>query len=413
MAEPKRLSSGRWKVRYRAPLGRPRSKVCGTKGEARAYVEEIGHAARHREWIAPELGRMLLAEWVEMYMSTVVHLRPTTVCLYEREFEHILRRFGQTQLIQLQLLAIQAWLAELLAGEMARFFGPSKVPTASSDPPSGGGEGGHCQERLNSVQPPHVELNEMRFLLPEQAVALAEAIDPWYRTFVYTALETGMRWSELVGLRRSGVNLLHRSIAVTEQLVFIAGDTTTGREKRWVRQRPKTRAGVRSITISRFLAERLQEQLAERSQLGQDGLVFTNQRGNAIGGSIFNKRHWQAARATVGVPDLRFHDLRHTAVALAIAQGAHPKAIQRRMGHSTINMTLDRYGHLFPELDEQVARDLDGVLRLAYSAQQTGGAVSTSPEQTQIEVLLSRRRYPAYRNSDSVASPMSSARGNR
>jgi hypothetical protein len=47
------------------------------------------------------------------------------------------------------------------------------------------------------------------------------------------------------------------------------------------------------------------------------------------------------------------------------------------MGHSTINMTLDRYGHLFPELDEQIARDMDGVLRLAYSAQQTRGAVST------------------------------------
>ncbi len=59
MAEPRRLSSGRWKVRYRDPLGRPRNKVCDTKGEARASVEEIGHAARHREWIAPELGRML------------------------------------------------------------------------------------------------------------------------------------------------------------------------------------------------------------------------------------------------------------------------------------------------------------------------------------------------------------------
>ena len=61
--------------------GCPRSKVCDTKAEARAYVEEIGHAARHREWIAPERGRMLLTEWVAMYMSTVVHLRPTTVCL--------------------------------------------------------------------------------------------------------------------------------------------------------------------------------------------------------------------------------------------------------------------------------------------------------------------------------------------
>ena len=51
----------------------------------------------------------------------------------------------------------------------------------------------------------------------------------------------------------------------------------------------------------------------------------------------------------------RFHDLRHTSVALAIAVGAHPKAIQTRMGHSSINVTLDRYGHLFPELDEAIA----------------------------------------------------------
>lgn len=94
MAEPKRLPSRRWKVRYREPLGRPRSKVCDTKAEARAWVEEIGHAGRHREWIAPERGRMLLAEWVALYLSTVVHLRPTSVSLYEREFAHILRRFG-------------------------------------------------------------------------------------------------------------------------------------------------------------------------------------------------------------------------------------------------------------------------------------------------------------------------------
>jgi integrase len=55
----------------------------------------------------------------------------------------------------------------------------------------------------------------------------------------------------------------------------------------------------------------------------------------------------------------RFHDLRHTSVALAIASGAHPKAIQVRMGHSTISVTLDRYGHLFPELDEAIAVAFD------------------------------------------------------
>ena len=99
-------------------------------------------------------------------------------------------------------------------------------------------------------------------------------------------------------------------------------------------------------------------------------------RGGPIGGSIFNKRHWQGARSAAGLGELRFHDLRHTAVALAIAQGAHPKAIQRRMGHSTINMTLDRYGHLFPELDEKIASDLGAVMQEASSSYKPGTVVT-------------------------------------
>jgi hypothetical protein len=56
-----------------------------------------------------------------------------------------------------------------------------------------------------------------------------------------------------------------------------------------------------------------------------------------------------------------FHDLRHTAVALAIAEGAHPKAIQARLGHASITMTLNTYGHLFPSLDVELADRLDAV----------------------------------------------------
>ena len=84
MGEPKKLPNGRWKIRYRDPQGRPRSKVCATKAEARDWVQEIGHAGRARAWVAPELGRITLRKWAEEYMSTVVHLRPTTVWLYQR-----------------------------------------------------------------------------------------------------------------------------------------------------------------------------------------------------------------------------------------------------------------------------------------------------------------------------------------
>lgn len=61
----------------------------------------------------------------------------------------------------------------------------------------------------------------------------------------------------------------------------------------------------------------------------------------------------------------RFHDLRHTHAALLIAQGAHPKAIQYRLGHSSITVTLDRYGHLFPALDDALTDALDATYRAA------------------------------------------------
>jgi site-specific recombinase XerD len=61
-----------------------------------------------------------------------------------------------------------------------------------------------------------------------------------------------------------------------------------------------------------------------------------------------------------GLPTgLRFHDLRHTAVALLVDQGAHPLAVRERLGHSSITTTMDRYGHLFPSLDESLTEGLD------------------------------------------------------
>lgn len=64
-------------------------------------------------------------------------------------------------------------------------------------------------------------------------------------------------------------------------------------------------------------------------------------------------------RAERHTPLYRFHDLRHTCASLLIAQGAHPKEIQERLGHSTIRITFDRYGHLFPSLDERLRDGLD------------------------------------------------------
>jgi hypothetical protein len=83
-----------------------------------------------------------------------------------------------------------------------------------------------------------------------------------------------------------------------------------------------------------------------------------------------------------GLEPLRFHDLRHTAAALAIKAGAHPRAIMERLGHSSITTTLNQYGHLFPELDQALAGRLDEMAQSAFEAgpirDQGGTAASRS-----------------------------------
>jgi integrase len=197
------------------------------------------------------------------------------------------------------------------------------------------------------VQPPRVPKREMVFLTWEQSVDLAEAVGERYRALFYLAVDSGMRWSELVGLRRAKVDLQRRKVRVTEQLIRLESGE-------WLRKETKTAAGVRSITISPETAKILAAHIERYTAPALDALVFPNSAGNPLMSSSFWQHHFQPALRAAGL-SCRFHDLRHTSVALAIAEGAHPKAIQARMGHSSINVTLDRYGHLLPELDEAIA----------------------------------------------------------
>jgi integrase len=65
-----------------------------------------------------------------------------------------------------------------------------------------------------------------------------------------------------------------------------------------------------------------------------------------------------------GLPEIRFHDLRHTAATLMLQKGIHPKVVQERLGHSSISMTLDTYSHVLPSLQEDVADRMDELLWL-------------------------------------------------
>ncbi len=150
----------------------------------------------------------------------------------------------------------------------------------------------------SGVKPPEVRRNEMRFCSPGQVADLAESIDPWHRHLVLTAAYTGLRWGELVGLKRKRIDLLHRDLTVTEQMTELNGELRFAA--------PKTDAGRRKVKLSPFLVQLLEDQLATRTQPGADGLVFTTKDGEPLRRGNFRRTYWLPAIARVGLDGLRF-----------------------------------------------------------------------------------------------------------
>lgn len=339
---------GKYRARFKDPLGKIQSRTFSRKADAERFLREIEADKVRGLWVDPRNADTPLAVWPEEYLMLCRRLAPRTQETYRRDLEgFILPRFGGYRLGQLPADEIENWLNDEIAAGIAassvhRHYRTLRRMLEVAV---------QKQKILNNpcarVDPPKVPKREMTFLDWDEAIRLAEEHSERYKALIYVAIDSGMRWSELVGLRRSKVDLRNRKIVVTEQLVQLA-------DRSFLRTEPKTAAGVRSITLSPFTASVLAGHLDTFAGPGPDGLVFPNGAGSPLSSSSFLTHHFSKAQAAAGV-SCRFHDLRHTSVALAIAAGAHPKAIQSRMGHSSINVTLDRYGHLLPHLDEAIA----------------------------------------------------------
>lgn len=368
---------GRYRARYRDPLGRQRSETFRRKADAERFLREVQVEVERGRWLDPSGADLALGTWAAEFLLFARRLSPSTQETYRRDLErYILPRFGDYRLGRLPASEIEHWLNDEIAAGLA----PSSVHRHYRTLRRVLQVAVEKEKILNNpcdrVQAPRVPKREMAFLDWTEVVALAEAINERYRALIYLAVDSGMRWSELVGLRRSKVDLRRRKVRVTEQLIRLESGE-------WLRKETKTAAGVRSITISTETAEILAEHLRRFSEPDLDALVFVNKAGNPLISSSFWQHYFQPALRAAAVR-CRFHDLRHTSVALAIAEAAHPKAIQTRMGHSSINVTLDRYGHLFPELDEAIADGFGERLVQARLARTSAAAAEHTSEVVQI-----------------------------
>lgn len=207
-----------------------------------------------------------------------------------------------------------------------------------------------------NVPLPKMVRNEMRFLGAKEVQRLAEEIDPRYRALVYLGAYGGLRFGELSGLRAWRVDPARSEVRVAEILVEVRGELLFGP--------PKTAHSMRTIRLPRFVSDLLADHM-QRYAVGPHDLAFTSPDDKPLRASNFRRRSWNPAVRAAELSPLRPHDLRHTAVALWIANGASAKQVAARAGHGSAGFTLDRYGHLFPDGDDALADELDATIKKA------------------------------------------------
>ncbi len=198
------------------------------------------------------------------------------------------------------------------------------------------------------IEKPRKETKEMDFLNIEelrQFTETAKQTDPDYYPLFLTACLTGMRRGELLALKWSDINWAISQIHVRRSLVL--GEIET----------PKSKAAVRAVIVPPILISVLKKHQLS-CPIGELNLVFPNREGKIMHAENMIRRHYLPALRRSGLRRIRFHDLRHTYASLLIAQSENLKFIQQQLGHSSAQVTLDRYGHLMPQVQHGVGERL-------------------------------------------------------
>jgi integrase len=354
----RRLPSGRWQVRYydQAGVRHTAPRTFPSKADANRYLAQVEADLLRGAWSDPRLARITFGEWVERWWPTTADLRPGTRTFYDCLLRRLLLpAFEETPLGRIDAMTVRSWLAnQHEAGEVTQTT-IAKAYRLLRRILNVAVETGYLPRNPAAIKGAGLErAAEMRHVSIPQLHALAAAVPSRYRALVLVAGYGGLRWGELVGLRRRRVDLAGARIHVVEQVAEAAG--------KFIVSPPKTAAGQRVVVLPAVAVAVLADHLEEFATPGSDGLVFPSGRGTYLQRSNFSRLVWRPAVQQLGLDGLRFHDLRHTAATLAAAAGATTKELMERMGYTSPAVAL-RYQHVMADRQAALAAALDGLAR--------------------------------------------------
>jgi integrase len=214
-----------------------------------------------------------------------------------------------------------------------------------------------------AVKPPQVRKEEIRPLTAEQVKVLFEDVrDDRLESLYILAVHTGLRQGELLGLKWGDVDLEAGTLQVRRTLTTAKGGP--------VLSAPKTKGSRRTVKLSptalEALRSHLARQLEEIDRVGslwrEKGLIFAAEVGEPLRRQYVTARRFKPLLRRAGLPEIRFHDLRHTCATLLLSENVNPKVVSEMLGHATIAITLDTYSHVLPTMQESAAKAMEDAL---------------------------------------------------
>ena len=329
-----------WQARWRDPAGTQRSKNFRRRIDAERHLTSVESQMIAGTYLDSALGRVRFDEWLPQAEAARINRRPSTRARDESYYRNlIVPTFGSIPLSSIQPLQVQHWIAGLAENGYASATIRKAYQLLCRTFDAAVQSGVISRTPCRGIQLPADNTAEMEeFLSPTEIHDLADAIHPRFRTLVLTGAYTGARLGELAALRVDEFNAEDHHIQILRSLSEVNGKLHFGE--------PKTRA-ARPPSDATPVADRVPDR-THRHDGRQTKASWSLLHPVEVRSDVsFRRRYWKpAVLDSVGEP-MRFHDLRHSHVALLIDQGAHPAVIAARLGHTSVK---DRSRRLRPSL---------------------------------------------------------------
>lgn len=323
-----------------------------TKEEAKTLLDEVERRINRQTFLpekkVPLFGEVAV-EWLE-YKKTKVRI--STWYMYGTHVKYHMSEFIHQKIDRINTGSVEKWITKRLKENMALGTIRKLIVTMNQIFAYAVRHRKIDSNPVTNAERPRKTVdddtsNKIRILTPDQIRKLLDSMeDQKFRLFFMTAVLTGMRQGEIIGLKWDDVDFRNSQIHVRR--TFNSGDFFP----------PKTKQSIRSIDIPPTLSLELKKwKLA--SAPNELNLVFPAESGKPLSHDFMYQKKFIPALKKAGLPRVRFHDLRHSYASLLLSLGENIKYIQTQMGHSSPTVTLDVYSHLFKKENPEAARRLE------------------------------------------------------